>query len=61
MMVTELVRHLVRSPPILEPKFFFSLLWGFGRGDFYPEDRHPDCVCVQRAKNIAAVRAQRRA
>lgn len=61
MMVTELARHLVGSSPVLEPKFFFSMLWGIGRGDFYPEDRHADCVCVQRAKNIASVRAQRRA
>jgi hypothetical protein len=61
MMVTELVRYLVGSSPVLEPKFFFSLLWGLGRGDFYPEDRHADCVCVQRAKNIASIRAQRRA
>lgn len=61
MMVAELVRHLTGSAPVLEPKFFFSLLWGLGRGDFYPEDRHVDCVCVQRARNIAAIRAQRRA
>ncbi|MGH6956807.1 MAG: ThiF family adenylyltransferase [Caulobacteraceae bacterium] len=61
MMVTELVRHLVGGSAVLEPKFFFSLLWGFGRGDFYPEDRHADCICVRRAKNIAWVRAQRRA
>lgn len=59
MMVTELVRHLAGASPVLEPKFFFSLLWGLGRGDFYPEDRHADCVCVQRAKNIASVRARR--
>ena len=59
MMVTELVRHLACALPVLEPKFFFSLLWGLGRGDFYPEDRHADCVCVQRAKNIASVRARR--
>ena len=59
MMVTELVRHLVGSVPVLEPKFFFSLLRGLGCGDFYPEDRHADCICVQRAKNIAAIRALR--
>jgi molybdopterin/thiamine biosynthesis adenylyltransferase len=59
LMATELVRYLTTKRVGVEPRFFFSLLWGPGRGDFYPEDRRADCVCVIRAKNIERIRASR--
>lgn len=57
MMATELVRHLTTGVVGVEPRFFFSVLWGPQFGDHYPEDRHQDCVCVTRAANIDRVRA----
>ena len=59
MMVTELVRFLTEGVANLQPRFFFSLLWGARSGESYPEDRHEDCVCVTRARNIERVRAGR--
>lgn len=59
MMVTELVRYLTTGVLGVEPRFFFSVLWGPQFGDPYPEDRHKDCVCVTRAANIERVRADR--
>ncbi|MGF7054767.1 hypothetical protein GGC47_003971 [Bosea sp. OAE752] len=59
MMVTELVRYLTTGKVGVEPRFFFSLLWGPQLGEFYPEDRHEDCLCVKRAANIDRFRARR--
>lgn len=57
MMATELVRYLTTGVVGVEPRFFFSVLWGPQFGDYYPEDRNPNCVCVTRAANIDRVRA----
>ncbi|WP_189561966.1 MULTISPECIES: ThiF family adenylyltransferase [unclassified Mesorhizobium] len=59
MIVTEFVRYLTTGKVGVEPRFFFSLLWGPHRGEHYPEDRHRDCLCVTRAVNIERVRATR--
>ena len=59
MMVTELVRFLMTGSVGVEPRFFFSLLWGPDCGDHYPEDRHSDCVCTTRSTNINRARALR--
>lgn len=59
MMVTELVRYAMEGAANLQPRFFFSLLWGARLGESYPEDRHTDCTCVTRARNIERVRAGR--
>lgn len=61
MMVTELVRYLTVGLVGVEPRFFCSVLWGPHLGDHYPEDRHVDCRCVQRAANIDRARAARAA
>lgn len=59
MMVTEFVRYLMTGAVGVEPKFFFSLLWGPQLGAFYPEDRRQGCICVKRALNIDSIRARR--
>lgn len=60
MMVTELVRYLTTGRVGVEPRFFFSVLWGPQQGAHYPEDRHLDCQCKTRAHLIERVRAGRR-
>lgn len=60
MMVTELVRYLTTGEVGVQPRFFFSALWGPQQGAFYPEDRHDDCQCRSRAHLIERVRAGRR-
>ncbi|TGQ16525.1 MULTISPECIES: ThiF family adenylyltransferase [unclassified Mesorhizobium] len=59
MMVTELVRYLTTGNVGVEPRFFFSVLWGPQQGAHYPEDRHDDCQCSMRAHLIERVRAGR--
>lgn len=59
MMVGELVRYLLTGSVGVEPRFQCSVLWGPELGDFFPEDRHADCVCVQRSRNIRIVRKAR--
>jgi hypothetical protein len=59
MMVAELVRYLTTGSVAVEPRFFFSLLWGPQGGEHYQEDRRASCLCVQRAANIERVRAAR--
>jgi hypothetical protein len=59
MMVTEFVRYQMTGAVGVEPKFFFSLLWGPQFGAFYPEDRRQCCMCVKRALNIDIIRARR--
>ena len=59
MMVAEMVRYLITGRVAVEPRFSCSVLWGPERGEFYPEDRHADCICVKRAHNIRLVRKSR--
>jgi len=59
MVVTELIRYLSEGRVIPEPRYQLNLLWGPERGSEYPESRHHDCFCVERATVIERVKAER--
>jgi hypothetical protein len=60
MVVTELVRYIMTGSTLPKPRWQMNVLWGPHRGVDYPEQRHPNCTCVSRVKNIELVRSARR-
>jgi hypothetical protein len=61
MVVTELVKSVTGWHSDLEPCFQMDMLRGPAQGQFIPQERRKDCVCVTRKKNIELLRANRQA
>jgi hypothetical protein len=59
MVVGEVTKHMCGFPASLEPRFQFDVLRGPARGQQLPQQRHTDCVCTVRRKNIDTIRQRR--
>jgi hypothetical protein len=60
MIATEFVRHLSEGRVAPAPRYALNLLWGPQRGTDFPEARHTNCFCVERARLIDKTRARRK-
>ena len=60
MIATEFVRHLSEGRAEPAPRYALNLLWGPQRGTDFPEVRHANCFCVERAPLIYKARARRK-
>jgi hypothetical protein len=58
--VTELVRFVTTGTTAVAPRYQMNMLMGPETAMMVPERRRTTCICVERANNIARVRAQRR-
>lgn len=59
MVVTELVRYVLKWPAVLETGFQFDSLIGPEYGRAKSHSRKPNCLCVERRDNIMKLRARR--
>jgi hypothetical protein len=59
MAVGELVKFAAGWSTPLEPRFQFDVLRGPASGQFYPQERRPDCFCMTRQLNIGKWRQTR--
>jgi molybdopterin/thiamine biosynthesis adenylyltransferase len=58
MVVSELVKYITGQPTI-EPRFQFDVLRGPAGGQYFPQERRKDCMCVTRRNNIEIWRQRR--
>jgi molybdopterin/thiamine biosynthesis adenylyltransferase len=56
MVVAELVKYVAAWPSTLEPRFQMDVLRGPGYGQFIPQERRKDCICITRQRNINLIR-----
>lgn len=61
MVVSEMVKVAAGWSTPLEPRFQFDVLRGPAFGQFYPQGRRADCLCVTRRRNIDTWRQTRSA
>jgi len=59
MVVAELIKYIHGWDSPVECRYQLDVLTGPERGDFFPQDRRKDCVCVTRRRNIEIVRKGR--
>ena len=59
MVVAELVKYVHGWDSSVECRYQLDILTGPERGDFFPQERRKDCICVTRQRNIEVVRNRR--
>jgi molybdopterin/thiamine biosynthesis adenylyltransferase len=59
MVVAEFIKYVQGWGSYVECRYQLDVLTGPERGDFFPQDRRKDCVCVTRRRNIEIVRKGR--
>lgn len=58
MVVSELVKYVLKLPTSLEPRFQFDVLRGPAKGEKFPQQRRCDCICYTRKSNIDKFRSK---
>ena len=59
MVLSELIKAVSGETTVLETRFQFDVLRGPMNGQFIPQIRRKNCICVTRSKNIEKIRKNR--